>query len=125
MIDPRAFDALARAKDELDQYGDDGLQSAMVDVGRALAVMDLDNEDVFTFIEEDFYQMAAALLMPSDRAVTHFYEYLEKGINQLKYGNALGYVPPPKTKWEKARDGDLVLPTDPDGRGFIHPGGSK
>ncbi len=114
MIDPRVFKALDRAKDEVDRYGRDGLQFAMVDVGRALGAMDIDNDHVFTFVEEDFYQMAAALLMTDDRAVTHFQEYLEKGINQLKYGRSDGpLVQRPKTQWEKTRDGELILPGDP------------
>ena len=125
-VGPRVFELLTGAQEELHLWGDDGLQPAMVEVGKALAAMDPDHDDVHTFIEEDFYQMAAALRMPSDRAVKHFYEYLEKGINQLRYGSARGYVSPlQKTKWEKWRVGEVVLPTDPDGRGLLHSGGSK
>ena len=96
------------------RWGDDGLQPAMVEVGKALAAMDLDHDDVRVFIDDDFYQMAAALLMPPDRGVKHFWEYLEKGIRQLKYGNPLGpSAHRAKTQWEKARDGELILPGDP------------
>lgn len=114
MIDPRVFDFLKSAQEELMRWGGDGLQPAMVEVGKALAAMDLDHDNVRIFIEEDFYQMVAALLMPSDRAVKHFWEYLEKGINQMKYGNTQGpQIQRPKSQWRKMLDGEIILPGDP------------
>jgi hypothetical protein len=74
----------------------------------------VDDSRVRVFVEDYFYPMSAAMLMPSDRAVAHFHEWLSKGANYLQYGNEKGYeLKPAKSQWRKAQDGETVLPGDP------------
>lgn len=119
MIDPCVFEHLDRALAgaECDAADDLELQFALVDVGRAIAVMDVEHEDAFFFVEKDYYQMVSAVMARPNRDgpdIPHFIKYLKQGMNRLKYGSISGpQLQRPKNQWEKMRDGEIILPGDP------------